>query len=124
MEIPKTLGGYNIQGKPVRLDLRLRVPEHGRVRVFFNGSMVEMTVEDTQQPIPLTESARPGQKFLVAAYAPARKGPAQIQYARLEVDYPPEQSNPRTMREEILCVQAASAGFPAMNSVFFVCSGK
>ena len=111
VEIPKSMGGYNIQGKPVRLDLRMRFEGYGRVRVFFNGSMVEMTPQDTQQPILLTESARPGQKFVVAAYAPARKSPAGIEFARLEVDYSPDHSNPRTMLEEILAVQAASAGF-------------
>ena len=107
VQIPQSMGGYNIQGLPVRLDLRVLGEGRGAIRVFSNGSMVEMTDGDTQQPILLAEKAKPAQKFLIAAYSP---GPG-IVMARLEVDYPPESSNPQTMFQEILCVQSASEGF-------------
>jgi alpha-mannosidase len=105
--VPKTMGGYNIEGLPVRLNLRLFYRERTPMRVFSNGTLVEMTPENTEQPILLTESAKAGQKFLIAAYAPS----AGAILARLEVDYPPEKSNPRTMFEEILAVQALSPAF-------------
>jgi alpha-mannosidase len=108
VEIPQAMGGYHIQGLPVKLDLRVLTRSQGSIRVFSNGSMVEMTQSDTQQPILLMEKARPGTKVLIAAYAP---GPGIIM-SRLQVDYPPEPSNPQTMFQEILCVQAASKGFP------------
>jgi alpha-mannosidase len=108
VEVPRTMGGYDIEGLPVRLNLRLYFRGRGRVRVFSDGALVEMTPRNTQQAIPLTEKARPGQKFLIAAYAP---GPAGIS-GRLEVDYPVTRSNPQTMLEEILAVQAISPGFP------------
>ena len=112
LEIPRTVGGYDIQGKRVMLALRLGFEGHGRVRVYFNGSMVEMTADTTQQPILLTESARPGEKFVVAAYAPAGEGSAGIYDARLEIDYPPEDPNPLTMLQQIMAVHAVSKGFP------------
>ena len=112
VEIPKTLGGYDIEGKRVMLALRLSFNGHGRVRVFFNGSMVEMTDISTQQPILLSESAKAGDKFVVAAHVPAGEGDATIESASLEVDYPPEQPNPLTMLQQIMAVQAASKGFP------------
>jgi alpha-mannosidase len=112
VEIPATMGGYGIEGKRVMLALRLGFEGHGRVRVFFNGSMVEMTDISTQQPILLSESARPGEKFVVAANAPAGEGGAEIQDASLEVDYPPEEPNPLTMLQQIMAVQAVSKGFP------------
>ncbi|HTV56514.1 MAG TPA: hypothetical protein VMI06_16580, partial [Terriglobia bacterium] len=107
VQIPAYLGGYNIQGLPVKLNLRVFGNSRGPIRVFSNGSMVEVTPSDTQQPILLMEQARPGTKFLIAAYSP---GPGLVM-ARLEVDYPPEPSNPLTMYQEILCVQSASKGF-------------
>jgi alpha-mannosidase len=112
VEIPRTMGGYGIEGKRVMLALRLGFDGHGRVRVFFNGSMVEMTDISTQQPILLSESARPGEKFVVAAAAPAGGGEAEIIDASFEVDYPPDQSNPLTMLQQIMAVQAVSKGFP------------
>lgn len=108
VQIPVSVGGYRIAGLPVRLDLRVSSRGEGRIRVFSNGSMVEMTPSNTQQPILLMEKARPGQRFLIAAYSP---GPGAIT-ARLEVNYPPEPSNPDTMYQEILCVESASKGFP------------
>jgi alpha-mannosidase len=105
--IPATMGGYNIQGLPVRLNLRLFFPGRGLMRAFSDGSLIEMTHGNTQQPILLTDSVTPGQKFLIAAYAPT---PGRI-FARLEVDYPVTRSNPQTMLDEILAVQAASGGF-------------
>ncbi len=112
VEIPKTMGGYSTEGKRVMLALRLSFNGHGRVRVFFNGSMVEMTDISTQQPILLSDSAKAGEKFVVAAHAPAGEGDATIESASLEVDYPPEQPNPLTMLQQIMAVQAASKEFP------------
>ncbi|MGH9432061.1 MAG: alpha-mannosidase [Terriglobia bacterium] len=114
VEIPKSMGGYNIQGLPVKLDVRVGFRGHGQVRVFSNGSMVEMAPENTQQPIVLTEKAQPGQKYLVAIYAPANTGPAGLYYAWLEVNYPANKPNPATVRDEILAVQALglSKNFP------------
>ena len=112
VEIPKTMGGYDIEGKRVMLALRLGFPGHGRIRVFFDGSMVEMTADNTQQPVLLSESARAGEKYVVAAYVPPGEGEAGIYNASIEVDYPPEQPNPLTMLQQILAVQATSKGFP------------
>jgi alpha-mannosidase len=111
VEIPRTMGGCDIEGKRVMLALRLRFNGHGRVRVFFNGSMVEMTDISTQQPILLSDRAKAGEKFVVAAHAPAGEGDATIESASLEVDYPPDQPNPLTMLQQIMAVQAASKGF-------------
>jgi alpha-mannosidase len=112
VEVPKTMGGYGIEGKRVLLNLRLGFRGHGRVRVFFNGSMVEMTDISTQQPVLLSENARPGEKFVVAAHVPAGRGEAEISNASLDVDYAPEQPNPLTMLQQIMAVQAASKNFP------------
>ncbi|MGH9448452.1 MAG: alpha-mannosidase, partial [Terriglobia bacterium] len=106
--IPQSMGGYKIQGLPVRLNLRVFSRTTGKIRVFSNGGMVEMTASNTQGPILLMDQAKPGRKFLIAAYSP---GPAGL-VAWLEVDYPAGKSNPATMAQEILCVQAASKGFP------------
>jgi alpha-mannosidase len=108
VEIPPSMGGYKIQGLPVWLNLRLFSRAQGNIRVFSNGAMVEMAASNVQQPILLMDLAKPGSRFLIAAYSP---GPAGLG-AALEVEYPAGQSNPLTMRQEILCVQAASNGFP------------
>lgn len=112
IEIPRSMGGYNIQGLPVRLDVRVDYRGRAPMRLFVNGGLAEMVPGNLQQPLLLTEQARPGEKFLVAIYAPAETGAAAIRFARLQADYPPNKSNPATLLDEILAVQAMLAGFP------------
>lgn len=112
VEIPTTLGGYRIEGARVRLDLTVRTKGRPAIRVFFNGALAEFADEDTQQPIPLMESAEPGKKFLVAINVPAATGPVTISNARLLVDYPAGRVSPSLLHEEIRSAQALLAGFP------------
>src|SRR5208337_5444879 len=70
VEIPQSMGGYNIRGLRVRLDLRVSAEGSSQMRVFFNGALAEMADEDTAQPILLTEKAEPGRKVLVAINVP------------------------------------------------------
>jgi alpha-mannosidase len=115
VEIPQSMGGYNIGGLRVRLDLR--VPwGTSQVRVFFNGSLVEMPDANTQQPILLTENAEPGKRVLVAISFSASPGPVGLENAELLVDYPPGRPDPGLMFEEIRSAQVMIAGFSAGQS--------
>ena len=113
VEIPQSMGGYNIRGLRVRLDLRVSAEGSSQVRVFFNGALAEMADEDTQQPILLTEKAEPGEKVLVAINVPAATASARLENAALVVDYPPGRPEPALMFEEIRSAQALIAGLSA-----------
>jgi alpha-mannosidase len=113
VEIPQSMGGYNIRGACVRLDLRASAEGSSQVRVFFNGSLVELGDQDIQQPILLTEKAEPGNKILVAVNVPAATGPARIENAELWVEYPVGRPDPALLHEEIRAAQAMIASFPA-----------
>src|SRR5208337_5237152 len=94
VEIPQSMGGYNIRGQRIRLDLRASAEGSSQIRVFFNGALAEMADEDTQQPILLTEKAEPGMKILVAVNVPAATGPARLENAELLVEYPAGRPDP------------------------------
>jgi hypothetical protein len=70
IEIPEKINGYAVQGARARLDMRIDFNWNNKgpvtIAVFSNGSLVSRGDDDMQQPIPLTENARPGQKFLIA----------------------------------------------------------
>jgi len=116
VEIPQSMGGYNIRDVRVRLDLSVSAEGSSQVRVFFNGSLAEVADEDTQQPILLTDKAEPGKKVLVAINVPAAIGPARIENAQLLVDYPPGRPDPGLMFEEIRSAQAMISGLSAGQS--------
>jgi alpha-mannosidase len=116
VEIPQTMGGYNIGGARVRLDLRVSADGSSRARVFFDGSLAEMADDETQQPILITEKAEPGNKILVAVNIPAATGPARVENAELLVDYPAGRPDPALLYEEIRSAQAMIAGFSAGQS--------
>jgi alpha-mannosidase len=116
VEIPQSMGGYNIRGLRVRLDLRVSAEGSSQMRVFFNGALAEMADEDTQQPILLTEKAEPGKKVLVAINVPAATASVRLESADLLVDYPPGRPDPALMFEEIRSAQAMIAGLSADQS--------
>jgi alpha-mannosidase len=116
VEIPQSMGGYNIRGARVRLDLRVSAEGSSLARVFFNGTLAEMADEDTQQPILLAEKAEPGNKILVAINLPAATAPVRIESADLLVEYPSGRPDPALLFEEIRSAQAMIAGFSASPS--------
>jgi alpha-mannosidase len=113
VEIPQSMGGYNIRSARVRLDLRVSAEGSSPVRVFFNGSLVEMADEDTQQPILLAEKAELGIKILVAINVPAATAPVRIESADLLVEFLAGRPDPALLFEEIRSAQAMIAGFSA-----------
>ena len=113
VEIPQSMGKYNIQGARVRLDLSVSTEGSSLMRVFFNGSLAEVADEDTQQPILLTGKAVPGNRILVAINVPAATGPVRLQNAQLLVEDPTGRPDPALLYEEIRSAQAMIAGiFP------------
>ena len=67
VEIPEKIDGYATRGSRVKLDLAFTSQDSITITVFANGSIVFHGDEDMQQPMLLTESAQPGQKYLIAA---------------------------------------------------------
>jgi alpha-mannosidase len=116
VEIPQSMGGYDIRGARVRLDLGVSAEGSSPVRVFFNGSLAEMADEDTQQPILLSEKAEPGKRVLVAVNVPAARAPVRLENAQLMVEYPAGRPDPFLLYEEIRSAQAMIAGLSAGQS--------
>jgi alpha-mannosidase len=102
IEIPQKLNGYDITGARVELNLALRSRESMIITVFCNRAQVARTDEDLQQPIPLTESAVPGQKYLIAVRIDARNVDTGIWESNLKMYAPPGRPDPSLLREEIL----------------------
>jgi alpha-mannosidase len=112
VEIPQSMGGYNIRGLRVQLDLHVTWGT-SQVRVYSSGALVEVADENTLQPILLSEKAEPGQKVLVAINFPSASLPLHIESAELLVDSPPGRPCPALIYEEIRSAQAMIAGLAA-----------
>jgi alpha-mannosidase len=114
VEVPRALGGYDIRGARVRLDLRAGAVKISQARVFLflNGSLAGTGDWDTQQPILLTNNGEPGMKVLVAINIPAASGPAWVASANLVIDYPESRPDPGLIADEIRSAYAFIAGVP------------
>jgi alpha-mannosidase len=116
IEIPEKINGYVTQGAKVRLDLDIGSKEAETLTVFSNGSVVARTDEDMQQPILLTESAQPKQKFLVAIRVDVNAVETRLRRAQLVIEPPASRPDPALLREEILSarpiIDAYEAGKP------------
>jgi alpha-mannosidase len=111
IEIPAKLNGYSTQGARVKLDLMLVSDGPLVISVFSNGGLVYHGTDTTQQPIPLTASAQPGQTFVVAVRVDARNVPTRILRCQLLFDPPPDRPSPILFREELLAVQPIVAAY-------------
>jgi len=112
IEVPANVHGYAIQGSRVRLDLQLTSNMTVTMSVFSNGSLVFRGSDEMQQPILLTESAQPGQKFLIAIRAHADQDAAiTISRAQLTVEPPGTRPDPMLLRDQIIAAIPVIAAY-------------
>jgi alpha-mannosidase len=111
IEIPEKLNGYALQGAEVKLDLALYSNGPDSISVFSNGALVSRGNEDTQQPILLTTSAQPGQKFLIAVRLEATEVESSFYRAQLLVSPSSQRPDPALLRLEILSARPMIAAY-------------
>jgi alpha-mannosidase len=112
VQIPEKMNGYGVQGSKVRLDLRFGSPAGLIITVFSNGAILYRGSDDDILPVLLTESAQPGQKFLIAArVATGDDVQCEFFHAELFVDPPPTRPDPGFLRTEILSAQPIIAAY-------------
>ena len=102
IQIPEKINGYAVNGARIELRLHLESRDSMMITVFSNRSQVARTDEDLQQPITLTESAVPGQKYLIAVRVACQQVQTQINESELKVIPANDRPDPGILREEIL----------------------
>ncbi|MGD0619223.1 MAG: hypothetical protein ABSB67_16375, partial [Bryobacteraceae bacterium] len=102
VELPSTVSGYDIRGGRLKLDLGFDSWSQVMLTVFSNASIVGRVDSDMLQPIPITESAQPGQKFLIAIRVDVGDTDVTLTRARLLIEPPSARPDPGLLRMEIL----------------------
>lgn len=109
IEIPRRINGYAIQDARIKLDLSFDFPWNNKgpvtISVFSNGSLISRGDDDMQQPILLTESARPGQRFMIAARIVSNDAETSFQRAQLLIEPLASRPDPAMLRTEILAAR-------------------
>jgi len=111
IEIPEKVNGYALRGASVKLDLVFDSDGSVMISVFSNGSLVFHGSDASEQPIPLTQNAQPGQKFVVAVRLDVPPVPTRIISSRLLIESPSARPSPGLLREEILVVRPMIAAY-------------
>ena len=112
IQIPEKINGYAATGSRVSLDLRFGSQSSLIITVFSNGAILYRGSDDDILPVLLTESAQPGQKFLVAARVVAGDD-AQCEFfhAELSLQPPASRPDPAFLRTEILAARPIIAAY-------------
>lgn len=106
VQIPEKINGYATQGSKVTLDLRFGSPGSLMITVFSSGAIVYRGDDDNILPVMLTESAHPGQKFLVAArVVTGDEVQSEFFHSELAIEPPHERPDPAFVRTELLAVR-------------------
>ena len=115
IEVPEKINGYATQGARANLDIRFDFNWNNKgpvtIAVFSNGSLVSRGDDDMQQPIPLTENAQPGQKFLIAVRIDAPEVETLFHHAQLTIEPAPGRPDPAMLRMEILAARPMIAAY-------------
>ena len=115
IEIPEKINGYAVLGSRVKLDLRFDFAWNNKgpvtIAVFSNGSLVSRGDDDMQQPIPLTEKAQPGQKFLIAVRIDAPEVETLFHHAQLSIEPAAGRPDPAMLRMEIMAARPMIAAY-------------
>jgi alpha-mannosidase len=112
IEIPDKINGYATEGSRVNLELFFETDDRLGIMVFSNGALVARGDDDTQQPIPLTSNAQPGQKFLIAVRLNASEVNTRIRESRLRIEPPASRPDAGILRAEILSARPMITAFP------------
>ena len=113
IQMPEKINGYAIEGARVRLDLRVASEGTAMITVFSNGSLIFRGNEDVQEPILLSESAQPGQKFLIAARIDAGDVETVLLQSQLTVEPPASRPDPALLHTEILAARPMITAYEA-----------
>lgn len=109
--IPDKINGYSTRGSRVDLNLAMRSKDTIVLTIFSNSSIVYRGDEDMQQPVPLTENAQPGQKFLVAVRIISGNVETGIFESKLSIQPPTNRPDPSILRMEILSAEPVIAAY-------------
>jgi alpha-mannosidase len=112
IEIPKNIHGYDPRESRVKLDLAFESEGDATITVFANGSMIFRGDEDTQQPMPLTENAQPGQRFLIAARVDAGNVETALVRAGLIIEPPASRPDPALIDKQIASARPLIGAYP------------
>ena len=106
IEIPASLKGYDLRGAKVALELRITSDERMMISTFSNGSLVFRGDEDQQEPIPLTNNAQPGQRFVIAVRVGSQPGiGTRVYRSQLLITPATGRPDPGLIRTEILAAR-------------------
>ena len=112
VQIPEKIHGYSTAGSRVSLDLRFGSPGSLMITVFSNGAILYRGDDDNILPVLLTESAQPGQKFLVAARVVAGdEQQSEFFHSELVMDAPKSRPDPAQLRLELLASRPIIAAY-------------
>jgi alpha-mannosidase len=116
IQTPEKFDGYSIRGAQLKLDVTFASNAPLVISIFINGSMAFHGNEELQQPILLSESATPGQKFAIAIRLDAQAVPTRIATSRLLIQPARTQPDPALLRDEILAVLPMISAYPNSKS--------
>src|SRR5271165_352047 len=120
VEIPPALNGYPVAGSRVELNLNVNSNLGIQISVFVNGNMVARGDGDSQVPLTLLESARPGQRLVVAVrIVPSGTvgccgGPPATNLSAASLTFGPSEvrPDPTILRQEIMTAELLIAAYP------------
>jgi len=112
IEIPEKINGYVTQGSHVWLNLKFGSSDSLAITAFSNGAIFYRGDDGDMLPMLLTETAQPGQRFLVALRVDAEDNQSwDLVHSEITIAPPASRPDPSFLRLEVLAVHPIIAAY-------------
>ena len=109
---PKNVNGYDIRGAGLKVAFELQGDGMTMLSVYSNNANVYRGNSDTLEPILLTTSAQPDQRFLIAIRLQVGELPRTLSRSEILIEPPASRPDPGLLRLEILSLQPVLNAYP------------
>jgi len=105
IEVPKTLTGYDLSGTRIWFSLQARPADRGSLNeiVYFNGRRVALG--ESLEQLVLLESARPGDRVLVAVKVIPTADKIRFDGSTERIDFAPGRPDPQEMHDDFAILE-------------------
>ncbi|MBI3477410.1 MAG: alpha-mannosidase [Acidobacteria bacterium] len=109
---PKNVDGYDIRGASLKVAFELQGDGMTMLSAYSNNANVFRGNSDTLEPILLTTSAQPDQRFLIALRLQVGELPRTLYRSEILIEPPASRPDPGLLRLEVLSLQPILNAYP------------
>jgi alpha-mannosidase len=110
--VSQKVNGYDVRGANLKFAMDLQGDGMTMLSIYSNNYSIYRGNADTLEPVSLTTSAQPGQRFLIAVRLEVGDQPRKLVRSEILIEPPASRPDPALLQMEILSLQPILQAYP------------